>query len=270
MTDTLQPPLEDRAEFGTFNRAILLRRNNSGDGRGDTIVADLEDDFHRFRVMLGHDGERVTSVEGEAQRHPWSACPGAVAPLRLLVGTPLNERCTKLTKHADIRSNCTHLFDIAGLAIAFATRKEEQRFYLATLPRGLLDRKVARLYKNNALALEWEVGKTEIFQPEKYAGVSMKGDFVSWVEDNLDAEEAEAASILRRCIYIGSGRGKDLKSGTVARVYGNKIGACHTYKPGTAENAIWMDGSRQDWTECQDRLLSDVRTLDESRAIIGS
>jgi len=250
--------LKGEENLGTFNRAILLRQYNN------KVIADLEDDFHRFRVIVKHDGEKTVSVEGEAHRHPWSICPGAVSTLRLLAGAPLDERCTTLTQHGDIRSNCTHMFDLAGLAIAFARSDEKQKYYMVNVPRGTPLQKRARLFKDNVLALDWLVGKTEIFEPKRYLGVSMKGKFAEWVHDNLDVEEAEMASILRRCIYIGSGHGNTLKTGTRASVHANKVGACHTYTRGNVDNAIWMDGSCVDWTNNAHNLLADVPMLDAS------
>src|SRR3546814_15101952 len=34
----------------------------------------LEDDFHHFRVLIRHDGARVTNVEATALRQPFSRC----------------------------------------------------------------------------------------------------------------------------------------------------------------------------------------------------
>src|SRR5215470_13550004 len=99
---------EERLPYGegVFRRAFLLV---AGEGR---VVADMEDDFHRFRVTLAHDGAHVTGVRAEAFRYPWSECPGATAPLRALEGMPLSARPLAASRHADPRANCTHLFDL--------------------------------------------------------------------------------------------------------------------------------------------------------------
>src|SRR5262245_29567242 len=97
---------------GVYRRGFALA---GGEG---SVVADLEDDFHRFRVTLEHDGERVTHVLAQAFRYPWTECVGAVAVLRGLEGAALSQRPRAAARHADPRANCTHLFDLAGLAIA--------------------------------------------------------------------------------------------------------------------------------------------------------
>src|SRR5258708_34826169 len=66
-----------------YRRRILVRATAPGE-----VVADLEDDFHHFRVTLRHDGHVVESVDAESIRWPWSTCPGAAVPLRALAGAP--------------------------------------------------------------------------------------------------------------------------------------------------------------------------------------
>src|SRR5690606_20541627 len=51
---------------GAYRRSLLIVTREPG-----VVVADLEDDFHRFRVVLEHDGARVTAVSGEGLRTPW-------------------------------------------------------------------------------------------------------------------------------------------------------------------------------------------------------
>src|SRR3954453_19153948 len=99
-------------------------------GRGD-----MEDDFHRFGIPLHHDGELVTEVVGEGTRYPWTTCPGAVEPLRALSGAPLTTRLSALGEYAPARQNCTHLFDLTGLAVAHAARgNATTRVYDVAIP----------------------------------------------------------------------------------------------------------------------------------------
>ncbi len=74
----------------------------------------MEDDFHRFAVVVHHDGAKVVDVAGDGTRYPWTTCPSAVEPLRALAGAPLSTRLSSLGDHAPARQNCTHLFDLAG------------------------------------------------------------------------------------------------------------------------------------------------------------
>lgn len=79
---------------GPFRRRIRVRATSPGEVR-----ADLEDDFHRFGVVVYHEGKTITGIETSA-----------------LSGTPLVERFTQIAKVANPRANCTHLFDLSGLA----------------------------------------------------------------------------------------------------------------------------------------------------------
>src|SRR3546814_4674641 len=45
----------------------------------------LEADFHHFRVLIRHDGDRVTNVEATALRQPFSLCGAAGGRLDELV-----------------------------------------------------------------------------------------------------------------------------------------------------------------------------------------
>src|SRR6185312_8814867 len=38
------------------------------------VTAELEDDFHHFRVTVAHDGACVTGVRATGVRFPWSTC----------------------------------------------------------------------------------------------------------------------------------------------------------------------------------------------------
>src|SRR5690554_7663795 len=99
---------------GCFRRFINLQ-NKSGE-----VTGHLEDDFHNFVIYLRHDCKRVISISAEVIRYPWSTCPGAVQPLQALVAKPLVSRASDIGKLIDMRTQCTHLFDLAGLMMAHA------------------------------------------------------------------------------------------------------------------------------------------------------
>src|ERR1051325_10121106 len=98
-----------------------------GSPRG--VVSELEDDFHHFRVTVEHDGERVTAIAGEGVRFPWSTCPSAAAALQPIIGMLLSPRSTAVGEVTPARANCTHMFDLAGLAVAHAHRGNAVRQY---------------------------------------------------------------------------------------------------------------------------------------------
>ena len=61
------------AHEGAYHRRIRLVADEW------TVRGDLEDDFHHFTVHLGHDGDHVVTVVGDAVRYPWTTCPAARA-----------------------------------------------------------------------------------------------------------------------------------------------------------------------------------------------
>ena len=98
---------------GVYRRRIRLTSPVKG-----RVAAEMEDDFHHFGVELEHDGERVTAIQGSAARFPWTTCPAAAVELQGLVGAPLATRSTAIADHIPARQNCTHMYDLAGLALA--------------------------------------------------------------------------------------------------------------------------------------------------------
>jgi hypothetical protein len=238
---------------GVYRRRIRLAAD------GLSVTADLEDDFHRFGVDLVHDGEKVISVRGRARRFPWTTCAAAVEPLAALEGMPLSTDATAAGAWADPRANCTHLFDLAGLAVAHAASGREHRQYDVEVP----DRDVEggwttqpRLWRNGELVLSWALRHLTIEAPHPFAGVALRGAFMRWARDALDPDTAEAAIVLRRACEISYGRLQDLDGYDVAADLGDvMLGTCHTFQPGTMEVGIRRKGSGRDFSDAPDGLL---------------
>ena len=53
------------APFGAYRRAVRIEA-----GPGE-VSSQMEDDVHHFGVVLRHDGEIVSGVQGIAWRAPW-------------------------------------------------------------------------------------------------------------------------------------------------------------------------------------------------------
>ncbi len=239
---------------GIFRRRFRMR------GEPGRVRADMEDDFHRFGLVLEHDGETVTGVKGYASRHPWTECPGAVVPLNKLVGMRLSTRFAATSDHTNPRENCTHLFDVAGLAVSHAAAGREQRQYDISVPDRIEGRTRASLHRDGELFLAWELDGIQITGPERHAGVRLLGSkFLRWAESELDADTAEAAVALRRASFIAMGRARNLDDAPSALVYMDMAGgSCHSFTPGIAEKAMRVMGSTHDFTESADPLLADL------------
>jgi hypothetical protein len=103
--------------YGSYRRRIRVAASAP-----DTVEAGIEDDFHHFRLTLHHDGAHVREIETRAYRIPWSTCGDAGGALQLIEGMPLEQSCLAVGRWTDPHLQCTHMFDLAGLAAAHAYR----------------------------------------------------------------------------------------------------------------------------------------------------
>jgi hypothetical protein len=222
-----------------------------------TVRGDMEDDFHRFGVVVRHDGTNVIDVAGDGTRYPWTTCPSAVEPLRALAGAPLSTRLSALGDHAPARQNCTHLYDLSGLAVAHAARGTGgTRTYDVAIPDR--DGKYAHpeLWRDGELVLRWNVAGRMLVGPPPFDGIPLRGAFIAWAEETLDADTAEAASILRRACDISFGRMMDLDVFETADMLGEPVrGTCFSFQPGMIGPAVRVKGQTRDFTDDAEALL---------------
>jgi Protein of unknown function (DUF2889) len=247
------PPLAIGADV--YRRRILVQALAPG-----VVVADLEDDFHHFRVTVRHDTHVVESVDAESIRWPWSTCPGAAEPLRSLAGAPLSIRWTHAARWTNPALNCTHQFDAAAHAITHAARGGSVRQYdvevAALLARGE-EPALNRLWVDGRLTLEWRMlpARQPIDLPPELAGAPWRGGFLRWADEHLEPDAAEQACVLRRASDIGMGRGMPLDDIPVAsQLPGSMRGVCHTLQPEVAPVAFRNVGSIRDFAASPERL----------------
>lgn len=227
-------------------------------------VGDLEDDFHRFRVTLRHDGSRIQEITGEALRSPWTTCPDAADPLRELEGSELSTLVTAASEVSDPRANCTHLFDLAGLTIAHAASGRKQRRYDTELPPRDRDTQIATLQRDGEVLMTWTLawnaqGKRVCIDPPPFSETQWRGGFIRWAADTLDADTAEAAVILRRACDIGLGHGMDLdRYDHPSEIEYPMAGICFTMQPERISVAERNRGTIRDFTDTPDALLADL------------
>jgi len=247
------PPLAVDADV--YRRRILVRTVTSGE-----VVAELEDDFHHFRVTVHHDGHVVEAVDAESIRWPWSTCPDAAVPLRALAGAPLTRRFTHLARWTDPALNCTHQFDAAAHAVTHAAWGRSVRQYDVEV--GAIYRRprvvgLNRLWVDGRLALEWHLapGKGPVDLPAVLAGAPWRGGFLRWADEHLEADLAEQACVLRRASDIGMGRGMQLDDIPVASDLLSGMGSvCHTMQPEVAVLGIRNVGNIRDFAATPDDL----------------
>jgi Protein of unknown function (DUF2889) len=252
----LEETLIDAKPAGTEKKQMFRRRVEIATAPGEARAV-VEDDFHHFRVTVRHDGRRVSRVEGGAVRVPWVTCPLAVDRLHELEGMDLSDRATDVFKRTEATLQCTHMFELAGVAIANAARGVARRRYELAAP---VERVGARthgtLWRDGEQILHWEVDKVGVLAPERFAGLSLKAGFREWIETNLSAEESEAALILRRGVMISAGRSVDLDAVKPGEPYRVPLGGCITLQPDKIGTLKRVVGSTLDFTDRPEALTA--------------
>jgi len=236
-----------------FRRRVGI--HSTGDTTRGEVRACLEDDFHHFRVRMVHVNGTVQQAEGWALRHPYSTCPFAANQLALLVNAPLNGPAQSVMRVTDPSEQCTHLIELAGLAIAAAARSIAQRWYDIAVPRRAAGRTLATLDRDGHRVLAWELVDTTITAPAPFQSVSLHKGMAAWALANLSEDEAEAALVLRRCALISLGRAINLD----AQVHAEPTGRCFVQQPERAPKGLRIAGSIIDFSQAAKDLCATDR-----------
>lgn len=205
-----------------WQRRVLLERRAD-----DVVEASIEDFIHHFRLELEHDGTVITELRGVTVRAPWSICPGATTQLRELIGS----RVDQAPRPPDPTEHCTHLLDLAGVAIRFATATDSTRQIDLEVIGWDGPEATATARRDDGLALRWTVRDWTVVDPEPYAGRSLGGGFGSWAASSLTGDEAELALLLRRATLMSPSRGIDLDD--FDRLSESRVirGSCYASRP---------------------------------------
>lgn len=226
--------------------------------------ADIEDDAHRYGVALVHDGSKVIAIKGEGLRTPWTLCLDAALLVEKLVGMPLTPDPAAIYKYTDGRFQCTHAFDVAGLAIAHACRGTPRRQYDIDVPYPVLEpnaRKTLTLLRDGQLALQWTVENGMIIAPAPLAGQSL-AEVVRWAKKNLaDPDAYEAVVVARRATHISGVKTQDLDTRVSAADGGQSMGRCWVFQPERAALAWRIRGNSRDFTATADPMLADLEKI---------
>ena len=232
---------------------VYRRRIRLVAARPGVVVGALEDTAHHVRVTVISAAGRVVSVRGEAVRLPWVTCPGAVAGLATLDGIELTTSLRQLRGAYSADEHCTHLFDLAHLAIAHAARGQRERLYEVVVS-DRAQPMPAYLFRNGVKTLEWRVELGSIVAPPQFAGVGLAGGFL-WCETNLDEEMAEAAFVLRRAASMAAIAHMDFDAYRAAGEAKLRAGVCFTAQPERMAVAFRNTGSQREYTTTADGML---------------
>ena len=254
------PPIS-RPGVGQGRRKILLERRAP-----HQVVGWLEDDFHHFGVTIEHDADLVvTDVRSAAPRHPWTLCPAAGLALKPLIGRTLRPRASEIGALIEMRFQCTHMFDLAGLVMAQAVRGETRRdYHVAVSDREIRDPEDMTpdrmgagevvLERDGAVVRHWRVEGDAITGPAEVAGQSLGRGFREWTE-GMDIDGAEYATIIRRALLVAGGRTIDHDDYETAADM-KQPALCHSFQPDNAPKAKRIRGSRWNYEDRPDDMLA--------------
>lgn len=236
---------------GTFRRRIALR-NQPG-----LVIAELEDCFHAFRVRLSHDGTRVTQVEAETIRYPRTVCVGAPDVLRRFVGDPLSDNRRVIRERQTPGEHCTHLYDLAWLAMAQALRGTAERIYDVEVPDPRDGSNEGIVFRDGDEILRWQLRDADVTAPAAIAGNKLNENFGRWASTIYEGEELEAAYVLQIGCFVAGTRRLDVNAmggrwNDPGRV---KVGTCYAHQPERRYEGVTMTGMARDFTDTPEQLL---------------
>ena len=234
--------------MGALMRRIRLVQHR------DEVRGALEDDFHHFRVALRHGHGHVTAIAGDALRHPYNLCPGALGVLQQLEGKPLAHDLEAMPGYSDRLQHCTHLYDLACLAITLAAEGVAARTYGLRVddPEGNSPR-IAQLRVDGRLVLDWRLLDGRVVSPGDFQQMDLRGGFRRHLDNaGLPRAAVIAASVLRRGIFISTGRfahwGENLQA---------QKGGCYTLQPNRINSARLIAHSGRDFSRNAAALTRD-------------
>ena len=239
---------------GIYRRRIRLEKHSR------QVVAELEDVTHAFRLILTHDDSNIIDVAAQPIRYPFDTCPGAVDQFKPLLGQPLAAGPASIRELLDPGQNCTHLYDLATLAMAHTARPERQRVYEVSVPDEGENGAMIELACDGAIVHCWRVQDHEVVEPAEFSGNPMKQGFFRWASQVFDGDALEAATVLQRGYFVAQVRRSDYLNagGRPATADNMPEGACYTYNRPVVSAAIHTEGMARDFTETAEQLLSFV------------
>ena len=238
----------ERDEPLIYRRATIISVSEN------QVSAEMEDDFHHFRITLRHDDRVVTGIVGESIRFPWTTC-GLESEKKIqdLEGCRLESLYKQLSSEERF-THCTHLFDLVQLAISHADKPGSTQLYQAAItllpnqgPVG------AELTRDGDVLFRWDIEHGGITSPAAYSGIRIDG-LTAWAYEQQQAELTEAILVLQRAIHVSAGKIFDWSYAQTAAEM-NLPPSCYTFQPAKAGLSKRIPDNIRDYTHSADQML---------------
>ncbi|MBB3860180.1 hypothetical protein GGQ88_001441 [Novosphingobium hassiacum] len=240
---------------GVTRRAIRL---SGSPGRVDAAIVDMR---HDMTCTLRHDGQVVTAIEPAFHRYTLQVCPGASAPLQAMVGMSIDTTTKDVFAGGRARLNCTHMLDIAWLALRHANRGNVEWIYEVAIPDAVSGALRGTLTRNGEVVQDWVVDGQVIAAPPHLAGQSTSAGLMRWLtsESRLPDLEVEECLILSKGFFMVGARRFQLIEGPLSEGYRKNVsGACYGYGPERIDTAIGLTGMGRDFSHDPESLLNGL------------
>ena len=219
-------------------------------GTPGQVQAVLTDIFHEMRCTVSHDGETVAGIHGEMVRFPTTACPAAASVLEEMCGLPIDTPMVNLYAGGRPARNCTHLFDLATLAVAHSRRGTAVRVYSAAVPDETDGPVEITASCNGKIVHCWSIRNGIIEAPRELAGRPLRKGFASWAVETFEDTALEAATVLSRTYFIAYGARflHEAADGLPVATQAARLGVCYAFAVERASLATFRKGNRRDFT----------------------
>ncbi len=220
------------------------------------VDVDLEDSNHAFRLVLRHDGACISAFEPDFVRHPFTTCPESGNCLQALVGQRL-DGTPEVRAMIETRVSCTHLTDMAGLALSHVREDGLVRLYDIAVDDEREGRTRARVDCDGRKVHDWVCSRHAIVEPAAHAGQPMMRGFHAWTQAAFSGVAFEAALMLQRGYFVAQSRRYLMEPARDHPAIGDGLpdGVCYSYSAPAVQRAQRIEGSKRDLTHDADALL---------------
>lgn len=247
---------------GAFRRRIRLVR--TGDAQYGHVHGALEDCNHGFQSTVHYADGKVTGIEPQFMRIPFTTCDGAFRPLQQLIGAQVSSTTSALLSLAPPLSNCTHLHDLTLLAITHSQRNSSIVQFdveVTDAVNGVSDLRVWRSENDGARKLmhHWQSKNYVLSSPAELKDKPLFMGFSRWANETFSGLENEAAFVLQKGNLVSIGRMLDVDGMAGSRAIDeNASVSCFTYSPPNNAIATRVGNTVRDFTDCEEKLLRFV------------